>query len=129
LAEPLQAAFHEPHLSTEAVRRAVPLCDILQILRIVQEAFANVLKHAGANEVVFSASLAPDQQQAYLSVRDNGRGIAQRSTNHRRGHGVANMEQRAATIGGALDVGSDIGGCVVTLTLPLSLGASAADPT
>ncbi len=103
--------------------------EILQILRIVQEAFANVLKHAGASEVVFSASLTPNQQQACLSVRDNGHGIVQGGASHGRGHGVANMKQRAATVGGDLHVGSDRGGCVVTLTLPLSLGTAAADST
>jgi signal transduction histidine kinase len=101
--------------------------DILQILRIVQEAFANVIKHAQASEVLFSATLAPDRQHVCLSVRDNGRGWTH-DHNGAGGRGVANMQQRAATLGGGLYVGSGPGGGVVTLTLPLSAHEVPADP-
>jgi signal transduction histidine kinase len=95
--------------------------DILQILRIVQEAFANVLKHAHASEVWFTATLAPDQRHVRISVRDNGRGMAPRDASyHSRGHGLANMQQRAAAVGGKLYVNSEASGCAVILTLPLS---------
>lgn len=94
---------------------------ILHILRIVQEAFANVLKHAGASEVIFSAALVPDRQQVKLSVRDNGCGITDAQTNgENRGRGLANMKQRAAAVGGEVSVISNSEGCVVTLTLPLA---------
>ena len=63
------------------------------------------------------------------NLRDDGHGIAQGGASHGRRHGVANMKQRAATVGGDLHVGSDRGGCVVTLTLRLSLGTAAADST
>jgi signal transduction histidine kinase len=93
---------------------------ILHILRIVQEAFANVLKHAGASEVVFSATLVPEKQQVKLSVRDNGRGLADAQANGaNRGRGLANMKQRAAAVGGEVQVNSNADGCVVTLTLSL----------
>ncbi len=102
---------------------------ILHILRIVQEAFANVLKHAGASEVIFSATLVPQRQQIKLSVRDNGCGVSNEAANGAsRGRGLANMKQRAETVGGELHIDADEGGCVVTLTLPL-LNPAAPDLT
>jgi signal transduction histidine kinase len=93
---------------------------ILHTLRIVQEAFANVLKHAGASEVVFSATLVPERSQVKLTVRDNGLGIANdQEKSERRGRGLANMKQRAAAVGGELHVSSSADGCIVTLILPL----------
>jgi signal transduction histidine kinase len=91
--------------------------DILQILRIVQEAFANVIKHSGASEVSFSAALAPDDRHIVLCVRDNGRGVDAALAGH--GRGLRNMAQRAAAVGGMLRVDGDHGGCVMTLWLPL----------
>lgn len=97
---------------------SLPPRDILQILRIVQEAFANVIKHSGASEVSFSAALAPDGRHVVLCVRDDGCGIAPGSAG--RGRGLRNMAQRAAAVGGTLRVDGDRGGCVVTLSLPVS---------
>ena len=93
--------------------------DILQILRIVQEAFANVIKHAGATAVTFSAALAPDGRHVLLSVRDNGRGM-DRELAPSRGRGLRNMAQRAAAVGGTLTVDGDRRGCAVTLSLPVT---------
>ena len=95
-------------------------CDILQILRIVQEAFANVLKHARASGVWFSASISADRSQVHLSVRDNGRGIATDTAQVASGgRGLANMQHRATAVGGALTVASAGHGTVVSLVLPL----------
>jgi signal transduction histidine kinase len=91
---------------------------ILQILRVVQEAVANVLKHAGATEVVFTAGLAPDGRHANLTVRDNGRGLRTAPVPGG-GRGLRNMQQRATAVGGMLRVEGGPGGCVVTLTLPV----------
>lgn len=102
----------------------LPPKDILQILRILQEAFANVFKHAGASEVIFSAMLTPDRQQVHLSVRDNGVGTAQDATdNSRRGRGLGNMKQRAAAVGGELDVSFAMAGCTVNLILPATFSS------
>jgi signal transduction histidine kinase len=93
---------------------------ILHILRIVQEAFANVLKHANASEVTFSATLLPEVQQVQLRVRDNGGGMLEEGANGAsRGRGLANMKQRAEAVGGELHIKSDENGCVVMLMLPL----------
>lgn len=108
--------------------------DTLQILRIVQEAFTNVIKHAGASEVLFSIAPVANQRQVRFTVRDNGRGSAtatvcgdglppQAASHGKRGRGLGNMRNRAQSVGGVLTIESDAGGCAVVLTLPLTAGA------
>lgn len=92
--------------------------DILQVLRIVQEAVANVLKHAGATEVVVSAGLTADGQAIRLSVRDNGRGFPA-DARHAGGRGLGNMRRRADALGGTLRLDGGVQGSLVTLTMPL----------
>ncbi|MGE0361995.1 MAG: ATP-binding protein [Vicinamibacterales bacterium] len=102
--------------------------DILQVLRIVQEAVANVLKHAGATEVVVSAGLAADGTEILLSVRDNGRGFPTDAP-RRGGRGLGNMRQRATAVGGDLRVEGGPSGSIVTLALPVRPASAARDGT
>ncbi len=102
--------------------------DILQILRIVQEAFTNVVKHAGATRVALGAALAPDGRSVRISVRDDGRGFrAMDGEPASRGRGLRNMAQRAQAVGGTLEVVGDERGCSVVLGLPVA--SVAAPPT
>lgn len=94
--------------------------DLLQILRIVQEAFANVVRHSGASAVDFAASLSPDGRSVRLSVRDNGRGFDAAAI--RRGRGLVNMARRAGALGGTLELDGRPGGCTVPLSLPVASG-------
>jgi signal transduction histidine kinase len=91
--------------------------DVLQVLRIVQEAIANVIKHAGATEVVVSAGVSPDGGHIVLTVRDNGRGFATDMLANR-GRGLGNMRQRAAAVKGQLRIDAGADGCSVTLMVP-----------
>ncbi|MBK7950012.1 MAG: hypothetical protein IPK00_14970 [Deltaproteobacteria bacterium] len=109
----------------------LPPRDLLQILRIVQETFTNVVKHADATMVEFSAELTADGRSVRLSVRDDGRGIDATSSVRDRGRGLRNMANRAAAVGGRLEVDGRRDGCSVTLWLPVAHhdeGDSAADP-
>ncbi len=110
-----------------------------QVFRVVQEALTNVRKHASAARVrVEVACQGPDLE---VSVTDDGRGFsapgpsagvaisaggatgAEPAWPH---YGIAAMRERAATIGGALEIGPvDGGGTRVTLRLPVG-GAMAA---
>jgi signal transduction histidine kinase len=95
----------------------------LQILRIVQEAFANVLKHARATTITVRSGetngAAPPG--VFLDISDDGRGIGPGTG----GRGLDNMRWRARSIGGTLDVTSAGGqGTSVHLWLPLRPAAS-----
>ncbi len=88
---------------------------------IIQEALANAAKHAAATHLDVSVVLR--KGEVVLDVRDNGRGFALEDTTERLGHGLSNMQLRARSIGGRLEVVSEPGrGTAVTAYLPLTDG-------
>ncbi len=89
--------------------------NVLHILRILQEAFTNVLKHARATIIRVETGLDGSGRKVFIRVCDNGTGFA----DDRRGHGLANMTRRARTIGGDLGVHPSAVGTTLSLTLPL----------
>jgi signal transduction histidine kinase len=76
------------------------------ILRIADEALANVLRHSGATRV--HVSLRRDRETLALDIADNGRGgIADAEP----GLGIANNRTRVATLpGGRGEIDSETGG-------------------
>lgn len=88
----------------------------LQVLRLLQEALTNVLKHAQARHV--HVRLVRDGDSCIrLEVEDDGRGLppAPAAT---AGRGLANMQARAQRLNARLDVASAPGRTCVTLVLP-----------
>jgi signal transduction histidine kinase len=96
--------------------------NLLHVLRILQEAFTNVLKHAQASLIRVETGLLPDGQQVYIRVSDNGAGFK----GDHRGRGLANMQQRAERIGGALQIQPSGQGTTLELRLPVVKAAGAA---
>jgi signal transduction histidine kinase len=78
----------------------------LAVFRICQEALHNAIQHADASEIAVRLTEYPDRLR--LTVTDDGRGIAGGVDPARfvaQGHfGMAGMRERAAMIGGQLDV-------------------------
>jgi len=72
------------------------------LYRIAQEALNNALKHAAASKV--SVYLHSQEDTVILEIVDNGVGFDRNSTNDTGGMGLANMQQRAAQLGGMLDI-------------------------
>lgn len=87
--------------------------DSLNIQRILQESFTNILKHSGATRITVS-NRQDEAGGRIVTVRDNGHGIR----GEQRGHGIANMQRRAARIGGEVRIDSSEAGTTVTLRLP-----------
>ncbi|WP_144558386.1 sensor histidine kinase [Shouchella miscanthi] len=69
-----------------------------QLFRITQEAIANALRHAEANEI--SVFYERYDDFALLKITDDGKGFNQTSSPH--GYGLHSMEERAEEIGGTL---------------------------
>jgi nitrate/nitrite-specific signal transduction histidine kinase len=83
------------------------------LYRIAQEALNNVLKHAGATQVIVRLNIR--DKQVVLQVSDNGRGFALDAPNSQGGMGLNNMRQRAQEMGGSLTIESERGkGTTVT---------------
>ncbi|MGL5810233.1 MAG: sensor histidine kinase [Nocardioides sp.] len=91
--------------------------------RIVQEALANVLHHAGATRVLVTVHGGP--LSVRIEVADDGRSgtppASSAATSS--GRGMVGMRERAASVGGTLSVlGSALGGWLVRADLPVESG-------
>lgn len=84
-----------------------------QLLRIVQEALTNVVKHADAHQV--TVRLQADAEQVRVEVADDGSGLA--AAARADSHGLANMRARAASLGARLQIADGRPGVRVLLTL------------
>jgi len=90
----------------------------LQILRIVQEAFANIYKHAGATHVRFS--MEEKHSCIKFIICDDGRGFDPTSASFVTGFGIMNMHNRAKKIGGKFKIISAPGlGTKVIVEMPI----------
>lgn len=95
--------------------------EFLHILRIVQEAVTNVLKHAKAQTITVTTGerTGPDERPGvFLEVRDDGIGL---DPTRPRGRGLGNLTWRAERLRGSLEAraAGDAPGTVVRLWLPL----------
>jgi len=93
---------------------------VLPVLRIVQEALTNAIKHSRARVVRVTLSVDHDGDAQWLAIRvtDNGRGLAANTGGA--GRGMLNMKNRAARIAALLKVESVPGaGTMILLRLPL----------
>jgi two-component system sensor histidine kinase UhpB len=87
----------------------------LVVYRIAQESLTNVMRHAGASEVLLALERVDGALR--LVVRDNGRGLPE---GVEEGAGMAGMSERALHIGGRLVVASSPQtGTEVRLDIPL----------
>lgn len=93
----------------------IPPQQVAEIMNILREAVSNSIRHGGARHIVLRA--ARDEQSIALSVQDDGAGFIPRPGN---GHGLPNMQARAAALGGNLTIESTPGkGTRVLLVLPI----------
>ena len=88
----------------------------LHILRILQEAFANILKHAQASEIVVGTSAGNGWVE--VTVADNGKGFSVADAIQGGGKGLVNQMRRAEAIGAEVLLASSPQGSVLTLRLP-----------
>lgn len=97
----------------------------LTLLRLLQESLTNVARHAHATEV--EVSLAQEDRELILTVRDDGRGFDPSRPTDRLG--LAGMRERVAERGGSLEFEQpESGGTRVRARLPLPGAQPAAKP-
>jgi len=87
---------------------------ILQIMRILQEAITNVIKHADANVLVVETGQRDDA--VFIEIRDDGKGLQDSRPG---GRGLRNMYYRASQAGIDLDIEDTSPGTCIRLTVPL----------
>lgn len=90
------------------------------LLRIAEEALANVVKHS--NATITSVRLVVQPDHALLSITDNGRGI-ERANGRSSGFGLKSIQERARAIGAEAKLSSPAGtGTRLELVVPLPFG-------
>jgi signal transduction histidine kinase len=86
----------------------------LNLLRILQEVFTNILKHANASEINFLASQVAGM--LVIKITDNGKFDPE--TINTNGLGMTSMQTRSKKIDASLSIDqADNGGCSVTLVI------------
>jgi signal transduction histidine kinase len=76
--------------------------------RIFQETLTNVIRHAGATQMV--VHLKQREGRIILEIKDNGRGISKEEIVNTKSMGLLNMRERAALLGGDFKISPIAGG-------------------
>lgn len=84
----------------------------IALFRVVQEAITNIIKHAGANNVVVSVELTPST--IGIEIEDDGKGFDLNAINSQadkiQGIGLLGMRERITLISGKFNITSQPGG-------------------
>jgi signal transduction histidine kinase len=104
------------------VRRSADVIEVprevqLVAYRTAQEALTNVAKHAQASAVTID--LSDREGFLTLEVSDNGCGLDAQALRKAKSFGLLGLKERAAKVGGWLDVSSSPRGTSVILSVPL----------
>lgn len=70
------------------------------VIQVVREVLSNIARHAQADEVYIGITTFPDQ--VVVTIEDDGVGFDIEAV--RRGHGLRNIEERAARLGGTVEI-------------------------
>ncbi len=99
------------------------------VFRIVQEALTNVFRHSGARKGW--VTVAKEENQVVVTVRDDGKGISDRVVEFRPesiGIGIGGMRQRVKEFGGELRLRNSNPGAIVEVIIPIKLPAAYDQP-
>ena len=87
------------------------------ILRILQEAVNNIVRHSEARAVTIQLNYT--ETNLSLHIADNGKGFDPGVISHGNSSGIGNMNKRAEMIGAVFNINSSIGtGTAVNLLVP-----------
>lgn len=111
----IQARFH---VTGDAMTDSIPQQVAHTLARVLQEALANIAKHANAQTVNVTLSWMPDV--TLLDINDDGVGFVP-SAVVGAGFGLDNMRRRVEALGGELTIESDPNaGATIVAELPLA---------
>ncbi|MEU7750445.1 sensor histidine kinase [Micromonospora sp. NPDC049171] len=106
-----------PEFHREGTPRPLPAAVGLALYRIAQESVTNVLRHA--DDAAVTVTLRYGNEDVRLDIVDDGPRAT--AADHRPGHGLIGMRERAASVGGSLTAGPQPdGGFGVRARLPVS---------
>lgn len=88
---------------------------VLDILRILQEAITNALRHSGASAIHVKCGIEGDSIEVVITDNGCGRAVDERTD----GRGIANMRARSRRLGAGLSIEMPSSGTRLCLSLPL----------
>ncbi|KQC00869.1 sensor histidine kinase [Pedobacter sp. Hv1] len=80
----------------------IPKKEQLIIYRIVQEALANAVKHASAQNILLQCS--QDKNIVFITIEDDGKGFNPADALKGQGFGLSNMQNRVAYLKGKIEI-------------------------
>jgi signal transduction histidine kinase len=108
----------EIQFSTD-VSNALPQEIGLTLLRILQEAFHNAIKHSGVRKV--SVQLREESGEIHLIVSDGGKGFDTEGALRREGLGLISMRERVRLVNGTIAIDSKpLGGTTIHVRVPFA---------
>jgi signal transduction histidine kinase len=91
------------------------------VYRVVQESLTNAGRHAGAERI--DVRVLQRDGELRILIRDDGRGFDPTAPGS--GFGLTGMRERAALVGGRLEIASDTTGTTVCAVIPTALRSAA----
>lgn len=90
----------------------------LELMRLVQEVFTNIIKHSRARKVCFRSYV--EMNAIVIEIQDDGIGLPPEVFNQERptGHGLRSMRQRAGRIGATIHIDNSHPGVCIRLDFP-----------
>lgn len=102
--------------------QATPVVVEEALLRIIQEALANVARHSGATRA--QVTLSWREKELCVEIADNGRGFPTRQGEQ--GLGLQSMRERAERVQGTMMVESSPAGITIRVTVPVTASVDTA---
>jgi two-component system, NarL family, sensor histidine kinase DevS len=93
--------------SVDRELQELPPLRSMALFHICQEALANIAKHAKAKQV--DISLWSSEERVLMEIHDYGKGFEMKKMNATIGHGLANIQTRARSVGGDVGISSVVG--------------------
>jgi signal transduction histidine kinase len=102
---------------TDAI--TLPPRSTLEMLRVIQEAVTNAIRHADATRVAIVIGQSAEGADFSVSIIDDGKGLPD-NWQERMGAGIRNMRERAARLGGGMTIAIAASGrgTIVAMTIP-----------
>ncbi|MBL7705401.1 MAG: hypothetical protein JNM21_07605 [Taibaiella sp.] len=107
--------YQKEILVDEGTLPFLSISDKIEVLRIIQEALTNILKHAKASKV--SVLLYRDTENVILQISDNGKGFKKVQKLNHKSLGLHSIYERAEKLHGRLTINSSPKGSVINIQI------------
>ena len=100
----------------------------VSLLRVVQEAVHNAIKHSGVRRV--EVQLREDSGEIHIIVSDSGKGFDIEAARQGQGLGLTSMQERVRLVGGTMAIESKpMGGTTIHVRVPLKFATPSGQET